>query len=179
MIFAAAGIATAAPAEGAAGATADATAACAEAAGSAALTGATGKGLVCGLASVSILAMTSSLVTDSPSFLRICAITPASGAGTSSTTLSVSISIRISSCATGSPGFFFQVSRVASATDSESWGTLMSISAMMESGIFKVAARKEGNCGNYAASERCQKIFCGVSGRPVRAPPVINQRVST
>ena len=44
------------------------------------------------------------------------------GAGTSSTTLSVSTSMRISSASTAAPGCFFQVSRVASETDSESWG---------------------------------------------------------
>ena len=63
----------------------------------------------------------------SPSFLMTCASTPAAGAGTSSTTLSVSISIRISSRATASPAFFFHCSRVASATDSDSCGTLTSI----------------------------------------------------
>ena len=33
--------------------------------------------------------------------------------------------------ATASPGFFFQANKVASATDSLSWGTLTSTSAMM------------------------------------------------
>ncbi|MCY1232469.1 hypothetical protein D9M72_449610 [compost metagenome] len=83
------------------------------------------------VASVSILAMISSATTVSPSFLTIIDRTPADGAGTSSTTLSVSISIRISSCATASPGFFFQLSMVASATDSESCGTLTSTIAMV------------------------------------------------
>ena len=82
------------------------------------------------LPSVSIVAMTSSLTKLSPSFLTSWAITPAAGAGTSSTTLSVSISTRISSIATASPGCFFQVSSVASATDSESCGTLISTIAM-------------------------------------------------
>src|SRR5262249_50546227 len=81
--------------------------------------------------SVSIFAITSSATTISPSFLMTCASTPADGAGTSSTTLSVSISIRISSWATASPGFFFQLSMVASATDSDSCGTLTSTIAMV------------------------------------------------
>ena len=58
--------------------------------------------------------------------LHQLASTPSAGAGTSSTTLSVSISIRISSIADASPGFFFHCSSVASATDSDSCGTLTS-----------------------------------------------------
>ena len=53
------------------------------------------------------------------------------GAGTSSTTLSVSISMMISSISTYSPGFFFHCSKVASATDSDSCGTLTSTIAMI------------------------------------------------
>ena len=105
--------------------------------GTAAATGAadgtatTCRGLTPAWPSVSTLAMSWSLTTVPPSGTTIWASTPAAGAGTSSTTLSVSISIRISSMATASPGFFFHVSRVASATDSESWGTLTSTMAMM------------------------------------------------
>jgi hypothetical protein len=84
------------------------------------------------LPSVSMRAITWSLTTVAPSgCTTIRASTPAAGAGTSSTTLSVSISIRISSIATASPGFFFHCSRVASATDSDSCGTLTSTIAMM------------------------------------------------
>jgi hypothetical protein len=82
------------------------------------------------LPSLSILAITWSAVTVPPSATTISASTPALGAGTSSTTLSVSISIRISSCATASPAFFFHCNRVASATDSDSWGTFTSTIAI-------------------------------------------------
>src|SRR5438477_1209624 len=77
-------------------------------------------------ASVSIIAITSPLVTLSPSFFTILASTPSAGAGSSSTTLSVSTSIRFSSRLTASPAFFFQLTSVASETDSESCGTLTS-----------------------------------------------------
>ncbi|SHS25933.1 Uncharacterised protein [Mycobacteroides abscessus subsp. abscessus] len=65
-------------------------------------------------------AMTSPEVTVLPSPLTISDSTPEDGAGTSSTTLSVSISIRISSASTAAPACFFQVSSVASETDSDS-----------------------------------------------------------
>ena len=67
------------------------------------------------------------------------ASTPLAGAGTSSTTLSVSISIRISSISTASPGFFFHCSKVASATDSDSCGTLTSTIAMIDLGMVGVS----------------------------------------
>src|SRR6185312_3564109 len=76
--------------------------------------------------SVSITAITSPLVTESPSFLMIFASTPSEGAGSSRTTLSVSTSIRFSSRATASPAFLRQATRVASEIDSESCGTLTS-----------------------------------------------------
>ena len=79
------------------------------------------------LPSVSILAITSSATTAVAVVLDDLGEHAGGGAGTSSTTLSVSISIRISSSATASPGFFFHCSRVASATDSDSCGTLTSI----------------------------------------------------
>jgi hypothetical protein len=79
------------------------------------------------LASVSIWAMTSPEATDSPFCLTILTITPASGAGSSSTTLSVSMSIRFWSRATASPSLTCQADSVASATDSDSWGTLTSM----------------------------------------------------
>ena len=79
----------------------------------------------------SMRAISCSAITVAPSATRISASMPADGAGTSSTTLSVSISIRISSAATMSPAFFFHCSMVASATDSESWGTLTSTIAMV------------------------------------------------
>ena len=102
----------------------------ATAAGAAVGIACTGSGLDMALPSVSILAITSSARQLSPSFLTSCAITPEAGAGTSSTTLSVSISTRISSISTASPGRFFHSRRVASATDSESCGTLTSTIAM-------------------------------------------------
>jgi hypothetical protein len=49
------------------------------------------------------------------------------GAGSSSTTLSVSMSIRFWSRATASPSLTCQADSVASATDSDSWGTLTSM----------------------------------------------------
>src|SRR6185503_5273601 len=84
----------------------------------------------CPLPSVSIWAMTSLLVTVPPSPLMIFTITPESGAGVSSTTLSVSMSTRFSSRFTNSPAFLCQVRSVASATDSESCGTLTSMSML-------------------------------------------------
>ncbi len=83
------------------------------------------------LPSVSIVAMTSLLATVLPSPLMTLESTPESGAGNSSTTLSVSISIRFSSRLTHSPCFLCQDSNVASATDSESCGTLTSISMLV------------------------------------------------
>ena len=79
----------------------------------------------------SMRAISCSATTVPPSATSISVSMPADGAGTSSTTLSVSISIRISSAATMSPAFFFHCSMVASATDSESWGTLTSTIAMV------------------------------------------------
>ena len=64
------------------------------------------------------------------SFLTIFTSTPSAGAGSSSTTLSVSMSIRFSSRLTVSPSFLCQASSVASATDSESCGTLTSMIAI-------------------------------------------------
>jgi hypothetical protein len=78
------------------------------------------------LPSVSITAMTSPLVTLSPSFFTILASTPSTGAGSSSTTLSVSTSIRFSSRFTASPAFLRQATSVASETDSDSCGTFTS-----------------------------------------------------
>src|SRR5690606_19884447 len=65
-----------------------------------------------------------------PSSFRTCASKPATGAGNSSTTLSVSMSMRFSSRATASPAFLCHCSRVASATDSDSCGTLTSMRAI-------------------------------------------------
>ena len=127
-ILAAAGMATP-PLLPPAAATGAAAAAGAAAAGAGAAAGAAAPAT----ASVSILAMSWSAATVAPSAWTISASTPAAGAGTSSTTLSVSISIRISSAATASPGFFFHCSRVASATDSDSWGTLTSTIAILNS----------------------------------------------
>jgi len=89
--------------------------------------------LICALApavaaaSVSITAITSPLVTLSPSFFTIFTSTPSVGAGSSSTTLSVSRSTRFSSRTTASPGFLCHETSVASATDSGSCGTRTSI----------------------------------------------------
>ena len=90
-----------------------------------------GAGTVLAAASVSSMASTCSAVTVAPLGWRISASTPAAGAGTSSTTLSVSISTRISPACTASPGCFFQGSSLASATDSESCGTLTSTMAII------------------------------------------------
>ena len=89
-----------------------------------------GIGLTIAEASVSMMAITSPATTVVPSPLMIWMITPAAGAGSSSTTLSVSMSIMFSSRATGSPTFLCHESMVASATDSDSCGTLTSICAM-------------------------------------------------
>ena len=88
------------------------------------------------LPSVSMRAINCSAATVAPSATTSSASTPAAGAGTSSTTLSVSISINISSMATKSPAFFFHCNRVASATDSDSWGTFTSTIAISNTPIF-------------------------------------------
>src|SRR6266853_2841285 len=82
------------------------------------------------LPSVSRVAMTSPAFTVPPSPLMILASTPSAGAGSSRTTLSVSMSIRFSSRLTASPTFLCHASKVASATDSESCGTLISMSML-------------------------------------------------
>src|SRR5437762_4767436 len=74
--------------------------------------------------------MTSPEPTASRAFFMILTSTPSAGAGSSSTTLSVSMSIRFSSRATRSPSCLCQSSSVASATDSESCGTLTSMIAI-------------------------------------------------
>ena len=96
-------------------------------AGAAAFAGAAA-GAATAFPSVSIVAITSPAFTVPPSPLTIFASTPSAGAGSSSTTLSVSMSIRFSSRFTASPTFLCQASRVASATDSDSCGTLTSMS---------------------------------------------------
>ena len=75
----------------------------------------------------SMTASSSPLVTLAPASRSSDLTTPAAGAGTSSTTLSVSRSARFSSRATASPAFLCQVTSVASATDSGSCGTRISI----------------------------------------------------
>ena len=99
-------------------------------AGAAAAGAAAFSDLASGFASVSMVAMTSLLVTVPPSALTILTSTPACGAGVSSTTLSVSMSTRFSSRLTYSPVFLCHDTSVASATDSESWGTFTSTSMM-------------------------------------------------
>src|SRR5258706_14799818 len=74
--------------------------------------------------------MTSPATTVPLSPLRMLISTPSTGEGSSSTTLSVSMSIRFSSRLTASPCFLCQESSVASATDSESCGTLTSTSML-------------------------------------------------
>ncbi|TLD47709.1 MAG: hypothetical protein FAZ92_00005 [Accumulibacter sp.] len=121
-ILRAAGNATpAAPATGAGLASARAGAAAAAAGGAAAAA------TVPACAAVSMRAITSPATTVSPSPLTISTNTPLSGAGSSRTTLSVSMSIRFSSRATASPAFLCHETSVASATDSESCGTLTSM----------------------------------------------------
>ena len=128
-IFAAAGIATPAMLlDVAAEAACAGTGADAAAAGAGAAAGAAAAPT---LPSVSMRAINCSATTVAPSPTKISDNTPLLGAGTSSTTLSVSISINISSAATKSPAFFFHVSMVASATDSDSCGTFTSVNAMM------------------------------------------------
>src|SRR5690606_1993187 len=101
------------------------------AAGSALGAAAAGAAAASALAAVSILAISCPEVTVLPSPSTISASTPEAGAGTSSTTLSVSISMRISSASTAAPFCFFQVSRVASETDSDNWGTTTSVIAIV------------------------------------------------
>src|SRR5688572_18341056 len=71
------------------------------------------------------------LVTDVPATILSSFNTPLTGAGTSSTTLSVSRSARFSSRLTLWPTCLCQVTSVASATDSGSWGTLISMAMML------------------------------------------------
>ena len=108
-----------------------AAAAGADLAGAAGLAGAAAGAAAAALASVSSWAMTSPATTLSPSPLRIFTSTPSSGAGSSSTTLSVSMSMRFSSRETAWPSCLCQETSVASATDSDSWGTLTSISIIL------------------------------------------------
>src|SRR5205807_1520448 len=75
----------------------------------------------------SMRARTWPLVTTAPLGTRISRTTPLAGAGTSSTTLSVSRSARFSSRRMGSPGCLCHATSVASATDSGSWGTRISV----------------------------------------------------
>src|SRR5215470_3059805 len=79
-----------------------------------------------------MVAITSPAFTVPPSPFTIFDSTPSAGAGSSSTTLSVSMSIRFSSRLTASPSFLRQASRVASATDSDSCGTLTSTSMLAD-----------------------------------------------
>ena len=81
----------------------------------------------CRAAPSSIIASTWPLVTVVPLSILISRTTPFAGAGTSSTTLSVSRSARFSSRLTASPGCLCQATSVASATDSGSWGTRISV----------------------------------------------------
>ena len=97
------------------------------AAAAAAAAGAATAATVPAWAAVSMRAITSPATTVSPSPLTISTNTPLSGAGNSRTTLSVSMSIRFSSRATASPAFLCHDTSVASATDSESCGTLTSM----------------------------------------------------
>ncbi len=75
----------------------------------------------------SITASTWPLLTTVPLATRSSRTTPLAGAGTSRTTLSVSRSARFSSRRIASPGCLCQVTRVASATDSGSCGTRISV----------------------------------------------------
>ena len=72
-------------------------------------------------------AISSELLTTSPSCLTILVRVPSTGARTSRTTLSVSISAITSSCLTPSPSFLTQLAIVPSATDSGNVGDLISI----------------------------------------------------
>src|SRR6188768_99163 len=74
--------------------------------------------------------------------------TPVTGAGTSSTTLSVSRSARFSSRVTAWPTCLCQVTSVASATDSGSCGTLIS----MDMSFLLVLLSRRGRCGRHRRS---------------------------
>src|SRR5438067_2014603 len=147
-----------APAAAAAGAAAGAGAAGAAAAGAVL----TWPVLAPAEASVSMIAMVSPATTVLPSFLMIWTITPADGAGSSRTTLSVSMSIMFSSRATASPTFLCQDSRVASATDSDSWGTLTSICAILFVNSVMYSVRKpraHGRGAGLGLSLRCRALL--------------------
>jgi hypothetical protein len=108
-------------------------------------------------ASVSITAITSRLCTVAPLGATISTSTPAAGAGSSSTTLSVSTSIRFSSRPTASPGCLCQLTSVASATDSGSWGTLTSTRMMALSYQVPTSISPSDSLGAKASSISC---FC-------------------
>src|SRR5438034_2243730 len=86
-----------------------------------------GFGAAAAAAPSSMSARTCPLFTTAPLCTRISRTTPLAGAGTSSTTLSVSRSARFSSRAMASPGCLCHVTSVASAMDSGSCGTRISV----------------------------------------------------
>ncbi len=120
---------------------------------------ATGAEAPAALASVSICAISSPEVTVSPLALMILTSTPSAGAGVSSTTLSVSMSMRFSSRETASPSFLCHATSVASETDSDSCGTLTSISMEFSPWLFC----QFGDCGvvSWIGPKACSiTAFC-------------------
>src|SRR6185369_8474879 len=95
------------------------------------------------------------LVTEVPATMRNSLSTPVTGAGTSSTTLSVSRSARFSSRVTAWPTCLCQVTSVASATDSGSWGTLISMDMLLP-------LARRGGCSRHG----CRHEALGLA-RPV------------
>src|SRR4051794_12283966 len=91
------------------------------------------------------------LVTEVPATIRSSFNTPFTGAGTSSTTLSVSRSARFSSRDTDCPACLCQVTSVASATDSGSWGTLISMAMMFPHDL---SGRRGGGARRRSAARR-------------------------
>ena len=140
-------------------------------AGAAAAGAAAGAGAAAAAPS-SMIAMTCSLFTVSPTSWRISFSTPSTGAGTSSTTLSVSRSTRFSSRFTASPAFLCQAAMVASETDSGRTGTLSSMD--MRKGLLSECAHpwaQNQKRPSVAALSR-KSILRNGRCRPVRSAPV-------
>src|SRR6188768_551324 len=127
-------------------------------AGAAAAFAAAGAGAAA-TAPASMMASSWSLVTVVPAATLISFSMPATGAGTSSTTLSVSRSARFSSRATASPAFLCQFTSVASATDSGSFGTFISVlmktRASGRSGAL-AQGRRSSSRGSIGSGARCR-----------------------
>src|SRR5574337_379264 len=112
----------------------------------------------------SMIAMTCSPFTVSPTSCLISFSTPSTGEGTSSTTLSVSRSTRFSSRATASPAFLCQLAMVASETDSGRTGTLSSMD-MTTLGVGVLAREREVQRGGLPG----RAVHGDLLGRMIRA----------